>query len=115
MTFTIYHNSRCRISRQVLKVLQSVEQEVNVIEYLKNPLNEKELTTLLQKLNIKPEELIRRNEDLFKKKFKDKKFTDSEWVRILVENPVLIERPIVVKGHKAIVCRPPEKINEFIK
>lgn len=115
MTFTIYHNSRCRISRQVLEVLQSAGHETKIIEYLKNPLNEKELTTLLQKLNIKPEELIRRNEELFKKNFKGKNFTDSEWVRILVENPVLIERPIVVKGHKAIVCRPPEKINELIK
>lgn len=115
MVFSIYHNSRCRISRQVLNVLQASGHQIEIIEYLKNPLNDKELKLLLQKLNIGPEELIRKNETLFKQKFKNKQFTENEWVRIIVENPVLIERPIVLKGHKAIICRPPEIINDFIK
>ena len=96
-------------------MLKSAGHNVDIVEYLKNPLKEEELTVLLQKLNIKPEELIRRNEALYKKNFRDKNFTEKEWIKILKENPVLIERPIVVKGHKAIVCRPPERIYDFIK
>lgn len=115
MKFTIYHNSRCRISRQVYDYLSSLEHEIQVIEYLKTPLTEKEISILLQKLHIKPVELVRKNEILYKQNFKGKNFSDVEWIKILTENPSLIERPVVVSGHKAIICRPPEKITDLIK
>lgn len=115
MKLTIYHNSRCRISRQVHDFIQSNGHELQVVEYLKNPLSEKDISVLLQKLNMKPLDLIRKNEALFKEKFKGKNFSDVEWIKILAENPSLIERPVVVGGHKAIICRPPEKISELIK
>ncbi len=115
MKLTFYHNSRCRISRQVYDYLKTQGHELQIIEYLKTPLTEKEISILLQKLNIKPIELIRKNEALFKEKFKGKNFSDYEWIKIIAENPSLIERPIVASGHKALICRPPELINDFIK
>jgi arsenate reductase len=89
--------------------------EIEVIEYLKNIPSVKELELLLSKLNLKPIQIVRTSENLFKQKFKGKKFSDEEWIQILHENPVLIERPIVVRKNKAILCRPPERIEEFIK
>jgi arsenate reductase len=85
-----------------------------VIEYLKKIPSVKELKLLLSKLNLKPLQIVRSSENIFKEKFKGKKFTDEEWIQILHENPVLIERPIVVKNNKAILCRPPERIEEII-
>ena len=110
----IYHNPRCRISRQVLEIIRNSGTEVEVTEYLKTIPTVKELKILLAKLNMKPLEIVRSGESLFKEKFKNKKFTDEEWLQILHENPLLIERPIVVKGNKAIICRPVENIENYI-
>ncbi len=110
----IYHNPRCAKSRAGLKLLQEAGKEVEIIEYLKNPPTEKELKEILKMLGMKPRELIRKNEAVFKEQFKGKNLTDDEWIRIMVENPRLIERPIVVAGGKAVLGRPTEKINELL-
>jgi len=102
---TIYHNPRCSKSRKALETLTEKGCELEVVEYLKTPLTKKLLKNLLMKLNMKPLDIIRTNEDLFKKKFKDKNFTQDEWIQILIENPVLLQRPIVVGEYKAEIMR----------
>ncbi len=113
--FTIYHNPRCKKSRAGLKHLQSKTDDIEVVEYLKNPITEAVLKDLLMKLNKKPQEMIRTQEAVYKQNFKGKNFNDDEWVKIMVENPKLIKRPIVVSGVKAVWGDPPEEIDVFFK
>ena len=82
--------------------------------YLKNPLSENELNDLLIKLNKKPQEVIRTQEEIYKSEFKGKNFTDDEWLKILVENPKLIQRPIVVKRYKAVIGDPLENLYKIV-
>ncbi len=110
---TIYHNSRCKKSRAGLEFLKSKTNDFTIVEYLKNPIDEGELEKLLAKLNKKPQEMIRTQEAVYKQNFKGKDFTDKEWVKIMVENPKLIKRPIVVKDNKAVWGDPAENINEL--
>lgn len=111
----IYHNPRCRKSRAGLKYLEENGHDFFVVEYLKNPMTEKELEGILMKLNKKPEEIVRTQEDYFKKNLKGKNFNDREWIKILIENPKLIQRPIIVKEHKAVIGDPVENIEELLK
>lgn len=110
----IYHNPRCTKSRQTLKLISEVGNEVEVVEYLKTPPDQVELKTLVQKLGINAEDLVRKSEELYKAKYKGKTYSEDEWIKILAENPKLIERPIVVKGNKAVLGRPPEKVKELL-
>ena len=111
----IYHNPRCKKSRAGLHYVEEHCSDYKVIDYLKNPLSAEELTTLLMKLNKKPHEMIRRQEAYYKTNLKGKEFNDHEWIQILVENPKLIQRPIVVSGHKATWGDPVENIEELLK
>jgi len=106
----IYHNTRCSKSRCTLDLLKESGQPYEVVEYLKNAPSETELKEILQKLNLKPEQLLRKGEAVYKENFAGKTFSDEEWIKIMVENPVLIERPIVVNGDKAVIGRPPENV-----
>ena len=112
--FVIYHNPRCRVSRTVLEHLKETGEEVEIINYMSLRLTEKELKKLLIELHISPMELVRKNEDLYKKEYKGKAFSDEEWVHILCKNPRLIERPIVKKGYRAYICRSIETVNQII-
>ncbi len=114
MDYIIYHNPRCSKSRTGLKILKDHGIEPVVIEYLKNTPSKSELADVLKKLGKRPEEIIRKNEKIFKENFKGKNYSDDEWLEILVNNPKLIERPIVVRGDKAVVGRPPEAIESLI-
>ncbi len=107
---TIYHNPRCKKSRAGLQFVQDKTNEVKIIEYLKNPIGDAELTDLLMKLNKKPHDMVRTQEAIYKSDFKGKNFTDGEWVRIMIENPKLIKRPIVVKDNKAVWGDPAENL-----
>ena len=109
----IYHNPRCRKSRETLALMKETGIEHTTVEYLKEVPSKEELNQLLAKLNMKPEELLRKGEKVFKENFKGKQFADEEWIQIMIENPKLIERPIVVKGNKAIIGRPPETVKEL--
>ncbi len=112
---TIYHNPRCKKSRGGLQYLSDHNIEVRVVEYLKEPLTVDQLKTLLMKLNKKPQDIVRTQEELYKMELKGRNFTDDEWIKILTENPKLIQRPIVEDKHKAVIAQPPEKIDELIK
>lgn len=106
----IYHNPRCKKSRAGLQFIKDKTSDFEIVEYLKNPINESELKELLMKLNKKPLEMIRTQEAIYKSDFKGKNFTDDEWVKIMIENPKLIKRPIVVKNNKAVWGDPAEEL-----
>lgn len=111
---TIYHNPRCGKSRQTLKIIHDSGQSANVVEYLKVCPDFDTLKKLCEKLGMSPHELIRKGETIYKEQFKGKALTDDEWLQAMVEYPILIERPIVVKNNKAVVGRPPENVNSII-
>lgn len=111
---TIYHNPRCGKSRDCLAFLETSDKKFEIIKYLETPLSLNELKEIIRKLNIKPIELIRKNEPIWKENFKGKVLTDSEIIQTMVDYPILMERPIVVYKDKAIIARPLEKINEII-
>ena len=115
MALKIYHNSRCRKSRAGLEYLSNKTDDYEIVEYLKNPLKEEELRDILMKLNKKPSEIIRTQEEVYKKELKGRHFTDDEWIKILLENPRLIQRPIVVGKYKAVIAQPPEVMDTLIK
>ncbi|MBB6611957.1 arsenate reductase (glutaredoxin) [Pontibacter sp. Tf4] len=110
----IYHNTRCSKSRCTLDLLKEHNQEVEVVEYLKQTPSAEELKGLLQKLGMKPEALVRKGEAVYKERYAGKNLNDDEWIQAMVENPVLIERPIVVKGDKAVIGRPPENVLQLL-
>ena len=107
----IYHNPRCKKSRAGLKYLEEKTTDFELIEYLKSPITEKELEDILMKINVKPFEMIRTQEEIYKKQYKGKQFNDDEWIKIMVENPKLIKRPIIVKDYKAVWADPPENMD----
>ena len=102
---TIYHNPRCQKSRTALQHIQAVGTDIKIVEYLKSPPSVKELKEVLQLLQLKPLDIVRKKEPLFISEYKDGTYTDAQWLKILVENPILIERPIVIKDGKAIIAR----------
>ncbi len=110
----IYHNPRCKKSREGLQFIRDKGIEVQVIDYIKNPISENELQEVVMKLGKKPVEIVRTQEEYYRKNLKGRNFTDEEWVRILIENPKLIQRPIVVEKHKAVIAQPPENINQLL-
>lgn len=112
---TIYHNPRCTKSRQTLELIQSKGLEPKIVEYLKTPPSAKELDDILQKLKLEPQDITRTKEEVYEKLgLKNKSLSRAEMIDVLVKNPVLIERPIVVKDEKAAIGRPPEKVLEIL-
>lgn len=110
----IYHNQRCGKSRSCLLFLEESNKEIEIINYLKTPPTTTELSTLLQKLDLSPIELVRQKESIWIDNFKGKTLTDEQIIQAMVDNPILIERPIVVNGDKAIIGRDLEKVIPFI-
>ena len=111
---SIFHNNRCSKSRDSLALLTQQNIEIKVIDYLKNPPTEKQIKTLLKKLKMKPLELLRKSENLYKDNYKEINLSDDEWIELIAKNPILIERPIIVNGNKAVIGRPPEKVFEIL-
>ena len=111
----IYHFPRCSKSRAGLKYLQEKGYEPQIVQYLKDePFTEESLKNVLMKLNKKPQDIIRTQEKAYKQNFKGKNFTEDEWVKILVENPRLLQRPIVETKYKAVIGNPPENIDTLL-
>ncbi len=110
----IYHNTRCRKSRETLGIIRDSGAEVEIVEYLRDTPTVDELGEIVKKLGISPLDLIRKNESVFKENFKGQDHTDAEWLQIMADNPILIERPIVIKDNKAVIGRPPEKVRELL-
>jgi len=111
---TIYHNPKCSKSREGLYILEKSGKTFQKILYLEKKLTEKELTDIVKKLNISPIDLVRKKESIWKENYSNKKFLDEEIIKIMVENPKLIERPIVVNKDVAVIGRPISKISEII-
>jgi len=114
MKFKIYHNPRCRKSRAGLEYMVSKTMDFEVIDYLKNGISKEEIREILLKLNLRPGELIRTNEDIYKKQFKSKLFNDEEWIQIITEYPKLLRRPIIIGKHKAVIGDPLNNIDKLI-
>lgn len=111
----IYHNPRCSKSRQTLKLLEDKAQEnIEIIKYLDAPPDKARLRQIIGMLDIKPKELVRKTESIFKKKYKGKEMSDEDWLDAMVEHPKLIQRPIVVKGDRAVIGRPPKNVEELL-
>jgi arsenate reductase len=110
MNIKIYHNQRCTKSRQTLALLEKETTDFKIIEYLKNPLSFDEIKGIIEKLAIKPIDLVRKNEQIWKDNYKGKEMTDVEIIKVMEGNPKLIERPIVINEKNGIIGRPPEKV-----
>ena len=110
----IYHNPRCTKSRAALSLLIERGARPEVIEYLKTPPTKQALRALLKRLGMRPEELVRKGEDVYKEALANQALSDEQWLDAMVQHPILIERPIVVSGNRAVIGRPPEKVLELL-
>jgi arsenate reductase (glutaredoxin) len=111
---TIYHNSRCSKSREGLNFLEKSGMTYKIVNYLETIPTKEELKSILKKLNLPAIELVRKKESIWIEKYKSKKLSEAELIQVMIENPKLIERPIVIHGDKAVIARPAEKINEVL-
>jgi arsenate reductase len=109
----IWHNTRCSKSRDAFQWLAEKNIDSDWVEYMKNSISKEELSEVLKKLSISAYDLIRKKEKLFVENWKGQDKTEAEWIEIMVQNPQLIERPIVIKGNKAIIARPLENIEQL--
>lgn len=110
----IYHNPRCSTSRKTLDLLKENGVEPEVVLYLANTPTAKELSVVLDQLGMTAFELIRKKEAMYKENYQDKEYSNKEWIDIMVANPKLIERPIVVHGNQAVIGRPIERVLEIL-
>lgn len=111
----VYHNPRCGKSRSCLAFLEDENQDYEIVPYLTETPTFEELKSLIKKLNLKPIELVRTKEKIWIENYKGKTLTDSEVIEAMIDNPILIERPIVIKDGKAIIGRDPDKLAAFLK
>lgn len=113
--YKIYHNPRCRKSREGLDYLKTKTNEFEVRNYLVDGIKIDDIKEILLKSNLKPSQLVRTQEEYYKTYLKGKNFSDEEWIQIFAENPKVLQRPIVVGNHKAVLACPPENIDKLIK
>ena len=111
---TLYHNPRCSKSRAALALLQDHGVEPHIVHYLETPPSRDTLAQLVRQLEIPAEALVRKSEAVFKAEFKGKPMSDAAWLDALAAHPKLIERPIAVRGERAVIGRPPEKVLELL-
>ena len=115
MRTTIYHNPRCSKSRQTLALLEDRGTSPRIVDYLQTPPSAAELKTILKKLGLRPRDLMRKGEPRYAELgLKDRDLDDDALIALMVANPILIERPIVVSGGKAAIGRPPESVLEIL-
>jgi arsenate reductase len=115
MTVTIYHNPKCSTSRKVLGFLRDAGIEPAIVEYLKAPPSKTRLTELLREMGLKPRALLRKKEKLFKELGLDSaEVSDATVLQAMLDNPILIERPIVEVDKTAVLCRPPERVYDIL-
>ena len=111
MAVTIFHNPRCSKSRQTLSLIQEKNIDINIIEYLKTPPNISQLKQILKQLGYEPRQLMRKSEPIYKDlDLGNENKTAEDLVNAMAQNPILIERPIVLSGEKAAIGRPPESV-----
>ena len=112
---SIYHKSNCSTSLAALKILKDSGKKHKIILYLENPLNLEQLQELQGLLQVPAETMVRKKEPVFKEKYAHKKLKESDYLKMLAKHPILLERPILVRGKKAIIARPAEITANFIK
>jgi len=110
----IYHNPRCGKSRNCLAFIEQTNQQYEIIQYLTETPSFDELKALLEKLNLQPIELVRTKEKIWIENYKGKELTNDQIVQAMIDNPILIERPIVIKDGKAIIGRDLDKVASFL-
>jgi arsenate reductase len=112
--YIIIHNPRCRKSREALNALEEAGVNPDIRLYLLDQLSASELSIIIDKLGLKPEQIIRKSEKVYKENFKGKKLSDKELIEVMVKFPKLIQRPIIIKGNYAVIARSPEAISKII-
>jgi|DewCreStandDraft_4_1066084.scaffolds.fasta_scaffold69376_3 arsenate reductase len=110
----IYHNSRCRKSREGLEFVKQSGKPFQIVEYMKNKLSFEDLKLLKIKLHIEAKEMVRTQEEVYKNQLKGKMFNEDEWLHIIVQHPNLLKRPIIEREHKAIIAENSEIISDFL-
>lgn len=115
MEFTLYHNPRCKKSREVFQYLKEKGILFETVKYLDKKLDPKALAAILSKINLKPSEILRKNELLWKKDFSSKNLSEDQILKLLVDNPKLIERPIVTSPESGVLARSLENLVDFLK
>lgn len=111
----IWHNTRCSTSRQALQILEQHGIEPQIVEYLKTPPTAKELKEVLKQLQMKAIDLVRKKEPFYKEHYSNAQLTNSEWIKVLAKNPILIERPVIFTPNIVVLGRPIEKVEELFK
>ena len=111
---TIWHNPRCSKSREAMKILEENGVNNEVVKYLETSPSTQEITSLLKKLNLSARELMRTKEDIYKELNLKDELSEEALIKAMAQNPKLIERPVLIKGDKAIIGRPTSIIAEFI-
>ena len=114
MKLLVYHNGECSKCKNLTELLQEQDAGVSYKFYLHEPLSIDELKGLLQKLQMQAIDLIRRSEPLFTEQFEGRKLSDEDWLQVIIDNPILLQRPIVVNGDKAVIARPAEKVLQIL-
>ena len=113
--YKIFHNSRCSKSRQALQILQDSNCDIEIINYLETDLDVSLIKDVLKKLSLKPRDILRTSEQYYKdKNLKEDNLSDDDLIDYMIKHPKLIERPIVIKGQKAVIARPPENVLELL-
>lgn len=110
----IYHNPRCGKSREGLNIVKNSGQEFEIVRYLENVPSKEELKSILKMLDIKPIDLVRQKEKIWIDNFKNKNLSGEAIINAMIENPILIERPIVINGNKVAIGRPPQNIENIL-
>ncbi len=111
----VLHNNNCSKSRAILEYLDENGVPFEVIDFVQNPLSMLELRTVLKKLGMGVHEIIRKNDPLFVEQYSGKEMTDEEWMQVLIDNPQLMQRPILIKSSMAMIGRPIENVKYFIE
>lgn len=114
-TYRILHNPRCSKSRAALQLLEEHGIQPEVIRYLDTPPSRAELAEILKLLGKPASELVRRGEEIFKNEYAGRKLSEDEWLEALLKHPVLIERPIIIAGQRAVIGRPPEAVLQLLE
>jgi arsenate reductase len=112
---TIYHNPRCSKSRATLTLLQEHGLTPRIVEYLQSPPSAAELKAIIAMLGIRPEQLVRKGEEIYRNRYAGKTLSDDQWIAAMVRDPILIERPVVVHGNRAVIGRPPEAVLDLLE
>jgi arsenate reductase len=115
MSLTVYHNPRCRKSREVVQYLEQNDLSFEIVKYLDQSFDKNTLGDVLKKIDRKPSEILRINEALWKKEYASKNLSEDQILELLVEHPKLIERPLVTTANKGVLARPVENLVDFLK